>query len=122
MARPKTSIAPPAASPQAHPATPSIPLGFRQGLITAITVLLGFAFAFLRYWGFEAPGDWTWHSIVPAGIALVSIALQIVTLFRALRLADDDPKEYGQTVRWFFASVVAMVAWLAVALVESALP
>jgi 4-amino-4-deoxy-L-arabinose transferase-like glycosyltransferase len=122
MARPKTSIARQPASTQAEPATPSFPAGFRQGLITAITVLLGFALAFLRYWSFEAAGDWTWHSIVPACIALASIALQLVALFRALRLADDDVHEYAKTVRWFFASVIAMVTWLVVALVESALP
>jgi hypothetical protein len=122
MARPKPSIAhETSARPREAPA-PGIPAGFRQGLITAITVLLGFSLAFLRFWGFEAPGHWTWHSIAPACIALASIALQLVALFRALRLADDDAREYALTVRWFLASAVAMVAALVVALVESALP
>jgi hypothetical protein len=35
----------------------SVPQGYRQGLITAITVLLGFSLAFLRSWGFEASGE-----------------------------------------------------------------
>lgn len=121
MAR-KPSSTPPVATAHAGPPMPAIPVGFRQGLITAITVMLGFALAFMRYWGFEATGDWAWHSIVPASIALVSIALQLVALFRALRLADDDPREYALTVRWFLASVIAMVAWIVVALAESVLP
>jgi len=28
----------------------AVPDGYRQGLITAITVLLGFSLSFLRYW------------------------------------------------------------------------
>jgi hypothetical protein len=122
MARPKPTIAQkPAPAPAASLAS-GIPAGFRQGLVTAITVLLGFSLAFLRFWGFEAPGHWTWHSIVPASIALASIALQLVALFRALRVADDDADEYRLTVRWFLASTIAMVAGLVVALAESALP
>ena len=34
----------------------SLPQGYRQGIITAITVLLGFSLALFRFWGFEAPG------------------------------------------------------------------
>ena len=44
----------------------SIPEGYRAGIITAITVLLGFSLALFRFWGFEAPGDWTLRSIVAA--------------------------------------------------------
>ena len=35
-----------------------LPNGYRQGIITAITVLLGFSLLFLRFWSFEAPGRW----------------------------------------------------------------
>jgi hypothetical protein len=122
MARAKPSIARQAATPPADPVPRPVPAGFRQGLVTAITVLLGFSLAFLRFWGFEAPGHWTWHSIVPACIGLAAIALQLVALFRALRLADDDAHEYAFTVRWFLASAIAMVAGLVVALAESAWP
>lgn len=33
-----------------------VPRGYRPGIIPAITVFLAFSLAFLRYWGFEAPG------------------------------------------------------------------
>jgi hypothetical protein len=34
-----------------------LPEGYRQGIITAITVLLGFSLALFRFWGFETPGS-----------------------------------------------------------------
>ena len=34
-----------------------VPDGYRQGLITAITVLMGFSLAFVRFWSFEAAGQ-----------------------------------------------------------------
>ena len=45
----------------------AVPDGYRQGLITAITVLLGFSLSFLRFWGFEAPGEWTLRSVISTG-------------------------------------------------------
>jgi hypothetical protein len=38
--------------------------GYRQGIITAIAVMLGFTLAFVRFWGFEAPGVWTYRSVI----------------------------------------------------------
>src|SRR5262245_66205481 len=96
--------------PERLPAKPQgLPIGYRQGLITAITVLLGFSLAFLRFWGFEAPGDWTPRSVAPTAALIISILLQIIVLFRSLRLEDEDPKEYRKTVRWFTVSVVVML-------------
>jgi 4-amino-4-deoxy-L-arabinose transferase-like glycosyltransferase len=107
-----------AVSPE--PRVRAIPAGYRQGLITAITVLLGFSLAFVRFWGFESPGHWTWRSLVIAVIAATAVVLQLVALIRALRPQDDDEREYRTTVRWFVASAVALVLGLLVALVESA--
>ena len=53
-----------------------VPWGYRLGIITAIMVFLAFSLAFLRYWDFEAPGSWRWHSTVPIGLmAAFEIAL-----------------------------------------------
>ncbi len=38
----------------------------------------------------------------------IPIALETYTLFRALRVADDDEDGYAVPVRWFIASVIAM--------------
>jgi uncharacterized membrane protein YidH (DUF202 family) len=92
-----------------------LPVGYRQGLITAITVFIGFSLSFLRYWVFEAPGHWTWVSVVAALIVLAPICIQIYTLYRALQIADQMEREYTRTVRWFVGSVVAMLVAVALA-------
>jgi hypothetical protein len=86
----------------------ALPQGYRQGIITAITVLLGFSLAFFRFWGFEASGEWAPRSIIPAGTLVVAILLQIVALVRSLRLEDDDPNKYRKTVMWFTTSAVVI--------------
>jgi hypothetical protein len=97
-----------------------LPQGYRQGIITAITVLLGFSLAFFRFWGFEAPGEWTLRSIVAASTLLVAVLLQIVALVRSLRLEDDEAKEYRKTVAWFTTSAVVLLVGLLFATVVSA--
>ena len=94
-----------------------LPQGYRQGIITAITVLLGFSLAFFRFWGFEASGEWTSRSIVAAGTLVVAVVLQIVALVRSLRLEDDDPNEYRKTVVWFTTSAVVLLIGLLIATV-----
>ena len=98
-----------------------LPIGYRQGLITAITVLLGFSLTFLRFWGFEAPGQWTLQSVTSTGISILAVLLQLVALYRSLRLEDDDEREYRKTVIWFIASAVALLLGFLLALVESSL-
>jgi hypothetical protein len=108
-----------------HLATPaperqprSLPQGYRQGIITAITVLLGFSLTFFRFWGFEAAGKWTVRSVISTGTLVVAVVLQIIALFRSLRLEDDDENEYRKTVGWFIASAVLLLLGLLFAIVE----
>ena len=103
-----------AAGPTAEP-QPPIPQGYRQGIVTAITVLLGFSLTFFRFWGFEASGDWTVGSIIAAGTFVVAVVMQIVALFRSLRLEDDNHKEYRKTVSWFIASAIVLLVGLLIA-------
>jgi hypothetical protein len=79
--------------------------------------MLGFTLAFLRFWGFEAPGDWTYKSVSAAVGLAVALILQMVALFRAVRLEDDSQAQYRITTRWFFASATMLVASLVVATV-----
>jgi hypothetical protein len=95
-----------------------LPQGYRQGIITAITVLLGFTLGFFRFWGFESPGHWTLRSFIPATTLVVAVVLQIIALFRALNIADDEEHEYRKTVKWFIASAVILLAGMLLALVE----
>jgi hypothetical protein len=97
-----------------------LPQGFRTGLITAITVLLGFSMGFLRYWGFDAPGEWSAVSALPGIVLFLALLLQIVSLYRALRLEDEAEDEYRKTVRCFIASAVLLLLGLTAALWEVA--
>lgn len=108
-------------TPPQHVAPQTVPAGFRQGIITAITVLLGFSLAFWRFWGFESPGHWNARALLAALSLLGAVILQIVALFRALRIEDDAVTEYRQTVRWFIASAVALLVGLAIAMLDAAL-
>lgn len=96
-----------AGAPYAPPAT--VPSGYHEGLILAITVLLAFTLAFLRYWTFDAPGDWTWLSVTSLSALVLSVLLQLVALFRALRVQDEQTAVYGVTVRWFAVAVILLV-------------
>jgi hypothetical protein len=103
--------------PPAEPQQRPLPEGYRQGIITAITVLLGFTLAFFKFWGFEASGEWTLRSIVAASTLGLAVALQIVALFRSLRLEDDSRVEYRKTVMWFVASALVLLVGLSIAVV-----
>jgi hypothetical protein len=94
-----------------------LPPGYREGIITAITVLLGFSLAFFRFWGFEAEGQWSSRSVFAASILIVAVVMQIIALFRSLRIADDDQIEYGKTVGWFVASAVVLFIAVLIAVV-----
>ena len=95
-----------------------LPQGYRQGIITAITVLLGFTLGFFRFWGFESPGHWTLRSFIPATTLVIAVMLEIIALFRALNVADDDEHEYRKTVKWFIASAMVLLVGMILALVE----
>jgi hypothetical protein len=96
---------------------PPLPEGYRQGIITATTVLLGISLAFFRFWGFEAAGVWSSGSIIAAATLAIAIALQIVALVRSLRLEDNTPGEYRKTVKWFVASAIVLLVGLSIAVV-----
>jgi hypothetical protein len=105
---------------EANPKPQPVPAGYRQGIITAITVLLGFSLTFWRFWGFESTGRWTLRSVFAAVALVVAVSLQIVALFRALRIEDDEVAEYRKTVRWFLASAVALLFGLLGAMLDAA--
>ncbi len=106
--------APPETPHSQHPHAP-LPVGYRQGIITAITVLLGFSLLFFRFFNFELPGEWTATSIIAAVLMSLSILLQFVSLWRSLQLRDDDAAEYSITLRWFLSSAVLLLGSLAMA-------
>jgi ABC-type Fe3+-siderophore transport system permease subunit len=91
------------------PATSPLPQGYRQGLVTAITVLLGFSLSFMRFWGIESPGHWTWKGVLCACLFGVGILVELWALFRSLDLRDDEAVRYSGTVRWFFTGAIIVI-------------
>ena len=83
-----------------------LPQGYRQGVVAAIAVMLGFSLYFLRFWNFELPGTWTPESVVAAALTVISVILQVIALFRSLQLEYDFPPVYQVTLRWFLAGIV----------------
>jgi len=92
-----------------------LPQGYRQGLVTAITVFLGFSLSFVRFWNFEHAGAWTWIGAIPACVIAAGIVVQLVALHRSLEVADDEPGRYAATVRCFFAGIVVVVVGVVIA-------
>ncbi len=86
-----------------------LPAGYRQGIISAITVIIGFSLLFLRYWTFEAEGDWTIGAISATGLLALAVALELYALWRSLQPEDDDEPVYRVTLRWFLAAIVLLL-------------
>ena len=105
--------------PGQAPRDPPLPIGYRQGLITAITVLLGFALIYLRYVAFEGPGAWNRVYAVSTMLLLAAILVFLFALWRALQVADDKVGVYNVTVRWFVAGVGILGGSLIIDLIES---
>lgn len=96
-------------APSSDEHSPGIPSGYRSGIITAITVMLGFSLLFLRSWVFELPGEWTVTSVVAAVLLLIAIILELTALWRSLQPEDEISHEYRLTLRWFLASIALLL-------------
>ena len=98
----------------------SLPNGYRQGIITAITVFLALTVALFRFWVFEAPGLWKPIPLLAAVFIFVAVVGQTTALMRSLRIDDDDEPEYQKTVRWLLYSVISAIIGLIIAAFASA--
>jgi hypothetical protein len=93
-------------SPEGNAPGRRVPDGYRQGVITAITVMLGFSLYFLRFWHFEAGGSWTSAAVIAAGLMVASVLVELVALWRSLQLDDESEPVYRRTLLWFLAGIV----------------
>jgi hypothetical protein len=101
-------------APSPHEQKP-LPAGYRSGVITAITVMLGFSLLFFRSWVFELPGEWTTSSVIAATLLLFATVLELIALWRSLQPEDEVLNEYRLTLRWFLASTALLLLSLIIA-------
>jgi hypothetical protein len=95
----------------------SLPQGYREGVLTAITVFIAFSLGFLKYWSLEMPGRWTWLGVLAVAPLTIGLLLQLIALFRSLDVRDDAEGRYRQTVRYFLWGVVAVIVGVVVSIV-----
>jgi hypothetical protein len=81
---------------------------------------MGFSLAFVRFWSFEAAGQWAAQSVFSTGASVLAVVFQLVALIRALRIEDQYEDEYRKTVRWFIASAFALLLGLLLGAIELA--
>jgi hypothetical protein len=87
--------------------------GYRQGLITSITVVLTASVLFFRFAVFEeGSGEWSTPGAFAAALAALSIGIQLWTLRRALQPEDAEIAEYRSTLNYFQWAVGFLVASL----------
>jgi hypothetical protein len=92
----------------------SLPAGYRQGVITSITVVLTASLLFFRFVMFEpSSGPWTKWGAGCAFLAAVSILMQLFALWRALQPEDEQIPVYKVTLRWFASGVILLLGSLA---------
>jgi hypothetical protein len=98
----------------------SLPPGYREGVLTAITVFIAFSLGFLKYYSLEAPGRWTWLGVVTVTPMAIGLLLQLIALFRALDVRDDAVERYRRTIRYFLWGVVAIIVGVVLSIVIDA--
>jgi hypothetical protein len=111
-----------AAEPDADPmpeATSGLPAGYREGVVTASTFLLGFGLAFARFWAF-APGVWTPSNLLEGIPLLVGVCLLLWALFRALDPADEGHRHYSTTRHILLLGITLMFLAVVIAALTGA--
>jgi len=97
-----------------------LPVGYRQAVVTGITVPLTFSLVYFRFIVFELDnGPWNAWWVVSATLAAVSIFTQVFSLWRSLQLGDDRRAAYTVTIRCFGIGLLLLVASLALSTVAS---
>ena len=81
----------------------ALPPGYREGLLTAITVFVAFTLAFLKYWSLETPGRWTWLGILSVAPLALGLALDPLEL-----VGTDDAEAHPGTLPMSFKATCGL--------------
>ena len=93
--------------PNQHMAEAQISETERSGSITALGVLLGFSIAILSEWS-NRPGQWEPVGAIPLFLYGISVALQVVALYRALQVPREIQADHRRTINLAVIGLVVM--------------
>ncbi len=100
-------------SPGADPST--IEATFRNGSLTAISVVLGFSLSFLNRWA-GLPGAWTLSDLIAVVAISVGILLQVVAVALLLGVGSLALRRYNRAVRFFLIGLAFVAIGVAFAI------
>jgi hypothetical protein len=98
-----------------EPEPESIHLLFRNGSLTAISVLVGFSLSFLSHWA-GAPGQWHLADLIAVTLIVIGIGLQIWALSSMLLVSSLIAEKYMRAVRLFLAGLAIVALGIAAAI------
>lgn len=104
-----------APQPKDNPSEEPIDHTARNGIITAIGVVLGFALTFLPSWSFR-PGEWSRNSIFPFISLFLGILLIIIALSKLILSYTPTTQQYKSAVKCFIWGIGFIFAGVFVAI------
>ena len=88
---------------------------FRNGSLTAISVLVGFSLSFLSHWA-GTPGQWHVADLIAVTLIVIGIGLQIWALSSMLFISSLIAEKYMRAVRLFLAGLAIVALGIAAAI------
>ena len=103
-------------APEAQLPTPTIEATFRNGTLTAVSVLLGFSLSFLARWA-GLPGQWTRLDLWAVAAISAGIVLEVASVAALLFVGSLALRRYNGAIRLFLVGLglVALGVFLAIA-------
>lgn len=78
---------------------------FRNGSLTAISVIVGFSLSFLAKWA-GIPGSWNGSDLLAVAAIAIGIVLQIITVALLLSVTSLSLSRYNRAVTIFLIGLV----------------
>ncbi len=96
-------------------ASGTIDAAFRNGSLTAISVVVGFSLSFLTRWA-GLPGPWLAVDLVALSAIVLGIAFQIIALAGLLSIRSLLLRNYNRAVRLFLIGLASVASGVALAI------
>ena len=98
-----------------HLSSERIDATFRNGSLTAISVIVGFSLSFLNRWAAE-PGSWEIYDLAAVAAIVVGIVLQLSSLASLLSVRSLLLGNYVRAVRLFLIGLAVVSIGVALAI------